>query len=127
MNADELKARTTSFAIRIIRLVSALPCNLIGEVLGRQLLKSGTSVGANYREATRGTSRADFLAKIKIVERELDETIYWLELLEAAGLMSSKQLAGLYKEAHELLAIFTSIAKTTRSRPMRTTSVNCKS
>ena len=116
MNADELKARTTSFSIRIIRLVAALPRNFIAEIMGRQVLKSGTSVGANYREAARGTSRADFLAKIKIVEREIDETIYWLELLEASGLMNNKQLASLYKEAHELLAIFTAIAKTTRSR-----------
>lgn len=116
MTADELKARTLSFSIRISRLVAALPRNFIAEILGRQVLKSGTSVGANYREAARATSRADFLAKIKIVARELDETIYWFELLEASGVMSHAKVSALLGEAHELLAIFTAMAKTTRRR-----------
>lgn len=123
MNAEELKKRTKQFSLRIIALVAALPNDLIAQVLGRQLLKAGTSLGANYREALRATSRADFLAKIKIAEREIDETVYWLELLEEAGIVPARRLTLLYAEARELSAIFTSIAKTTRSR---STSPNCK-
>jgi len=116
MNAEALKQRTQQFNLRVIKLVTSLPDGLVGQVLGRQLLKAGTSLGANYREALRATSRADFLAKIKIAEREIDETIYWLELLEAANIIPSRRLAALYAEARELSAIFTSIAKTTRAR-----------
>jgi len=116
MKTAELKARTTAFSVRIIRLVAALPRTMVAQVLGRQALRSGTSAGANYREAIRATSRADFLAKVKIVERELEETLYWLELIEAAGLMTAARLTSLRQEADELLAIFVAIAKTTRTR-----------
>ena len=121
MNAEELKQRTQEFSLRIIKLVSALPTGLVAQVLGRQVLKSGTSLGANYREALRATSRADFIAKIKIAEREIDETVYWLELIEASGLLPSRKLSALYAEARELSAIFAAIAKTTRRR-----AANCK-
>jgi four helix bundle protein len=118
VNAEELKQRTQEFSLRIIKLVSALPTGLVAQVLGRQVLKSGTSLGANYREALRATSRADFLAKIKIAEREIDETVY---LIEASGLLPSRKLSALYAEARELSAIFAAIAKTTRRR-----AANCK-
>lgn len=114
MDSTELKGRTKRFGLRIINLVASLPNGTVGRVLGRQLLRSGTSVGANYREAVRASSRADFRAKIKIVEREADESVYWLELLAEAGIVKSELLAELHNEADELTAIFATTAKSAK-------------
>ena len=114
MTTDQLRERTKQFAIRGIRLVTSLPKNVVSDVLGHQFLKACTSVGANYREAARGTSRADFLAKIKIVEHEADESAYWLELMAAANLMPESRLSALLTEANELTAIFAAISRTTK-------------
>ena len=114
MDREELRKRTKTFALRIINLVAALPRNRAGDVLGRQVLKSGTSIGANYREALRASSRKHFLSTIRIVVREADETLYWLELLAESGTIKSDRLANLVKECGELLAIFAKTARSTR-------------
>ncbi len=116
MDRDELRKRTKAFALRIIRLVAALPRNRVGEVLGRQVLKSGTSIGANYREALRASSRKHFLSITEIVVREADETLYWLELLGESGSVKPSRLTGLIQECGELLAIFAKTAKSVRRR-----------
>ena len=116
MNEEDLKRRTRQFALRIIRLVQALPKGRVPDVIGGQLLRCGTSVGANYRAACRAKSAADFVAKIAIVEEELDESVYWMELLIEAGLVKAQRLGALLKEADELLAISVSSIKTMRRR-----------
>jgi four helix bundle protein len=115
MDKVELEKRTKKFAVDIIRFVQDLPNNKTSDVLGYQLLKSGTSVGANYREANRAQSRADFIHKIGIVEKEIAETQYWLELLEEVGHGDNVARSRLLKEAGELLAIFIAIGKSTRT------------
>ena len=112
---EQLRDRTKAFANRIIRLFRALPSKPEAQVIGRQLLRAGTSVGANYRAACRGRSRPDFISKLGIVVEEADETIYWLELLGENGIMPQRRLEGLLKEAHELTAIFTASLETSRS------------
>jgi four helix bundle protein len=112
---EQLRDRTKAFANRIIRLFRALPTKPEAQVIGRQLLRAGTSVGANYRAACRGRSRPDFISKLGIVVEEADETIYWLELLAENGIMPQRRLVGLLKEAHELTAIFTASLETSRS------------
>lgn len=114
MNKSELEARTKKFALGIIQLVTNLPGNKTADVLGYQLLKSGTAVGANYREANRAESRRDFIHKIGIVEKEASETQYWLELLEESNIGSLPERQFLLRECKELLAIFTSIGKTAK-------------
>ena len=114
MDKFELKARTKRFAIDIMKLVEKLPSNRSINVLVNQLLRSSSSVGANYRSACKGKSTADFINKIIIVEEEADESLYWLELIEESGLVDPKDLATLKKEADELTAIFTAIGKTTK-------------
>ncbi len=114
MTKKELLDRTKNFALRSIKLVEALPNGAAGSALGRQLLRSGTSVGANYRAACRGKSRADFLNKLKIVEEECDESIYWMELIEAANLIPPAKLKPLITEANELVAIFVTAIRSTR-------------
>ena len=117
MSGDtDLKARTKSFALRIIKMVDALPNTRSANVIGNQLLRSGTSVGANYRAACRARSTAEFVAKLGIVEEEADECGYWLELLLDSGLMTHKQLSELMKEADELVAITVASIKTARKR-----------
>jgi four helix bundle protein len=113
-NMNNLKLRTKRFALQIIKLVESLPKNRIAEVIGRQLLKSGTSIGANYRSACRARSRADFIAKMGIVEEEADETIYWIELLVEGGILEPAKMELLIKEASELLAIAVSSIKTAK-------------
>ena len=113
---EQLRDRTKAFANRIIRLFRPLPTKPEAQVIGRQLLRSGTSVGANYRAACRGRSRPDFISKLGIVVEEADEAIYWLELLAENRIMPQRRLEGLLKEAHELTAIFTASLKTSRSR-----------
>ena len=114
-NAD-LKARTKSFALRVIKVVDALPNTRSANVIGHQLLRSGTSVGANYRAACRARSTAEFVAKLGVVEEEADESGYWMELLIDSGLMSQAQLGELLKEADELVAITVASIKTARQR-----------
>ena len=114
-NAD-LKARTKSFALRVIKVVDALPNTRSASVIGHQLLRSDTSVGANYRAACRARSKAEFVAKLGVVEEEADESGYWLELLVDGGLLSHAQLAELMQEADELVAITVASIKTARQR-----------
>jgi four helix bundle protein len=106
----DLEQRTKKFALAVIKFTSLLPRNRAADVLARQLLRSATSIGANYREANRGVSRADFANKIGTVQKEAAETQYWLELLIESNIGKDGALA-LHKEASELLAIFTSIGK----------------
>lgn len=107
MTKEELKQRTKEFALRVMKLVEALPKNTIGRCLGNQLIRSGTSVGANYRAACRGRSRAEFIAKLGTVAEEADESSFWLELIMDGHIMNRKLVEPLYKEADELTAIFT--------------------
>jgi four helix bundle protein len=104
-NESELKNRTKQFALRVIKLVGALPKSTEGRALGSQLVRSGTSVGANYRAACRGRSKAEFIAKLGTVEEEADESAYWLELIIDGGLMSKRRVDALWQEACELTAI----------------------
>lgn len=103
----DLEKRTKLFALSVITLVEALPWTSAGDVTARQLLRSATSIGANYREANRGVSRADFANKIGTVQKEAAETQYWLELLHESGMCSGAKIEAVLKEASELLAIFT--------------------
>jgi four helix bundle protein len=114
MDKKELEERTKRFALLVIRFVAELPKCKVNDVLGYQLLKSGTSIGANYREANRAESRNDFIHKIGVVEKEAAETQYWLELSQEARLGSTQEHQWLLQESGELLAIFTSIGKTTK-------------
>lgn len=113
--AVDLKMRTREFALRVIRLFGGLSSKPEAQVLGRQLLRSGTSVGANYREASRARSKAEFVAKIGDCLKELDETAYWLDLLVGAEIVSADRLASLQDECDQLLAIFTTISKKTKA------------
>jgi four helix bundle protein len=103
----ELLARTKSFGWRILKLVDHLPRTMSGRAIGSQLVRGGTSIGANYRAACRSRSRAEFAAKLGIVAEEADKTVYWLELLRDAKLIPEGKLSDLLKEANELTAIFT--------------------
>jgi len=114
MNQEEMKQRTKLFALGIIQLVESLPKERTAEVLSRQLLRSGTSVGSNYRSACRAKSMADFISKMGIVEEEADESLYWMELLIEAGIEVSLQMKALMKEAGELLAITVASIQTSR-------------
>jgi four helix bundle protein len=115
MTKQELLQRTKDFALRIIKAMRALPQDEVGNVLGRQLLRSGPSVGANYRAACRVKSAADFLHKLKIVEEEGDESLYWMELLVESGSRPLRRLVALMQEGDELLSIVVSAIKTTRT------------
>ena len=114
MSDTDLKRRTKKFAPAIIKFVEALPKNENCRVLGRQLLRSGTSVGANYRAACRAKSNADFISKMGTVEEEVDESSYWMELLVEDGKVPEAVVAPLLKEANELLAISVSSNNTAR-------------
>jgi len=104
---QELRARTKAFALRVIRMSQALPKTREANVISQQILRSATSVAANYRAAGRSRSKAEFLAKIGVVVEEADETVYWLELLRDGKLLSEAKLSDLLREANELTAIFT--------------------
>lgn len=106
---EDLKARTKQFALRVIRLYTSLPKTTEAQVLGKQVLRSATSVGAQYREAQRAKSNADFISKVEGSLQELEETAYWLELLVEAGIVPEARLAPLLQETDELLAILVSI------------------
>lgn len=112
MSKAELLARTKAFGLRILKLVDHLPRTMSGRAIGNQLIRSGTSIGANYRAACRSRSRAEFAAKLGIVAEESDETIYWLELIRDGGLGPAKKLHELLQEADELTAIFTAGRRT---------------
>jgi four helix bundle protein len=115
MNEEkDLAPRTKMFARRIIRLYVALPKNALAQILGKQALRSGTSVGANYREAHRARSKAEFISKIGDCLKEADETLYWLELLLEESIVQAKRLQPLANEANELVAIFVAISKRAR-------------
>ncbi len=114
MNIAELKARTKQFALRTIKLVGALPRTTVGRAIGGQLVRSGTSVGANYRAACRARSKAEFAAKLGTVAEEADETCFWLELVTEGGLLPEKRVAALLAESDALTAIFTSGVRTSK-------------
>jgi four helix bundle protein len=117
----DLQERTKQFGLRVVRLVDALPRRKSATVIGKQLLRSATSVGANYRAACQGRSRLDFIAKLGIALEEADESLYWLEMLQDAKLVSRPKIASLIDEANQLVAILTTSQKTARanSRPVR--------
>jgi len=117
-NRQDLKKRTREFALRIIKLYAALPKAVEAQVLGKQILRSGTSVGAHYREACRAKSNADFISKIEGGLQELDETLYWLELLADSKIMTSARLEPLQRETNELIAMFVSMAKGVKQKRM---------
>ena len=119
MDEHPFKQRTKGLALEVIRLVDSLPRNIIAEVVGRQLLRSGTSVGANCRAACRGKSALDVIAKLGIVEEEADESIYWMELLVEGGVVPKERVRALIKEANEILAMTVASIKTLRRRNQR--------
>ena len=113
---QDLKPRTKAFALRIIQMYSNLTKNdAVAQVLGKQVLRSSTSVGANYREASRGRSKAEFVAKIGDCLKEIEETEYWLELLVDSGCVPGSKMADLLDETRQLIAIFTTIDKNAKS------------
>src|SRR6266404_5331978 len=116
MQKQELAKRTLHFGLRVIRLVESLPNSQTARVIGNQLLRAGTAVGANYRSALRGKSRADFVAKMGIVEEECDEALYWMQMMIEAGIMKKSRLTKLMQEANEIIAIVVSSIKTARAR-----------
>ena len=118
MTRSELEKRTKTFAVAVIRFVDKLPKNkAAARLMGSQLLRSAMSVGANYREATRAESRRDFVHKVAIVEKEAAESLYWIELLEEAMIVSHDEIKPLFHECNQLVAIFTRIGKTAKQPP----------
>lgn len=117
----ELEGRTKGFSVRIIRLIRTFPKTVDGIEMGRQLLRSGTSIGANYREVNRAESKADFIHKVGVAEKEASETLYWLEICEAAPLGGTEEVRALLKEASELLAIVTTIGRKAKGKALRLT------
>lgn len=113
---DDLKERSKAFALRVIKLGSRLPSTPLGRVIRDQLLRCGTSVGANYRAAKRAKSTADFISKMGTVEEETDESMYWMELIVEAGLMEESLISDLYQEADEILAMVVASINTARKR-----------
>jgi four helix bundle protein len=119
MTPEELKQRTKTFGIRAIKVATALPSGKLGDVIGKQLLRSATSMGANYRSACRGRSRTDFISKIGIAIEEADEALYWLEVVHEAGLLPPSRLTELSGEANELVAILTATSRTAKQNLRR--------
>ena len=115
MDADDLKQRTKQFALRILKLVAALPNSIQGRAVGGQLVRSGTSVASNYRAACRGRSKAEFVAKLGIVEEEADESAFWLELIIEGSLLEPKRVQPLLDEANELTRIVASSRLTAKT------------
>ena len=116
LHPEEVRNRTKQFAIRVVRLCRSLPKTDEARTIGRQLLRSGTSVAANYRAVCRARSKAEFIAKIGVVVEEADETVFWLELLIDTGMVAEEKLRDLLKEANELVAIFAASQQTARRR-----------
>jgi four helix bundle protein len=127
MNPRELKERTKEFALRVMRLVDALPNTPKGRAVASQLVRSGTSVAANYRAACRGRSHAEFISKIGVVEEEADEAALWLELIVADKLLPERKIAPLLKEANELVAIMAASYISASRSKRDVSSVNSKS
>jgi four helix bundle protein len=117
--AEILKQRTKQFAVRIIRLFREMPRTEEAKVIGRQVLRSGTSVAANYRAVCRARSKAEFIAKIGVVVEEIDETVFWFELMVDSGIFSPEKMSSLLKESNELLAIFAASKRTAISKSKR--------
>jgi len=118
MNAarQDLRKRTKDYALRIVKLYAALPNGTVAQVLGKQVLRSGTSVGAQYREACRAKSNADFINKIEGALQELDETQYWLELIAETNLVKAERMNALQEETEELIAMFVTMAKAVKEK-----------
>jgi four helix bundle protein len=114
MTKEELKKRTKEFALMAIKVVGELPNTKLGNTIGNQLIRAGTSVAANYRASCRSRSIADFVSKITIVEEECDESLFWLELIDESSLLKKEVLGDIIREANELTAIFTASGKTAR-------------
>ena len=110
----DLKQRTKAFALEVIKLISELPKTTVGFEIGKQLVRSGTSIGANYRSSQRGRSRAEFISKLAVVQEEADETVFWLELISESGISTEERIKPLHKEACELTAIFTTMIITAK-------------
>ena len=117
MTREEMKARTKAYAVRIVKLVQSLPRNRECDVLGSQLLRAGTSVGANYRAVCRAKSTADFINKLRIVEEECDESLFWMEIFTDAGLVKAARLRNLMAVGDEILRIVVPSVKTARTSP----------
>lgn len=116
MRENDLRDRTRQFALRIIKLYAAMPGGVAAQVLGKQVLRSGTSVGAHYREACRAKSNADFISKLEGGLQELEETIYWLELIGDANIFREEKLRPLRDETEELTAMFVTMVKNVKSK-----------
>jgi len=127
MTEEEFKYRTKQIALRIIKLVDSLPRTSSANTIAKQLLRSGTSIGANYRAACRGKSPADVIHKMSIVEEEGDESIYWMELLIESGTVSEKKLSPLISDVNEIVAMTVSSIKTLRKRQSHSKIQNLKS
>jgi four helix bundle protein len=115
MTKEQLKERTMEFAVRVLKMTEAMPKTVSGTTIARQVARSGCSVAANYRAALRGKSRADFINKVTTVLEEADETSFWIELSERAGLLPAERLSGLRTEAEELTKIFNATRITARN------------
>jgi len=126
VDEKELKARTKRFGLRVMNLVDALPKTTSGRAIGNQLVRSGTSVGANYRAACRSRSKAEFIAKIGIVAEEADESAFWLELIMDANILKTDLVSPLRQEAEELTAIFTASGRTAKIHNQKSTIKNPK-
>ena len=116
MNEQDFKDRTKHLGLRVIRMVNALPKNQTSEIIGRQILRSATSVGANYRAACRGKSAADVIHKLSIVEEEADETLYWLEIINELDIFSEDKLSNLMTETDEIIAMTVASIRTLRAK-----------
>jgi four helix bundle protein len=119
MDEQQFKERTRTIALRVIKLIDALPRGRSEDVLARQLMRSATSIGANYRAACRGRSAADMIARLSIVEEEADEATYWIELLSEAGYVPAKKVEPLKNEIHEIVSMTVASIKTLRSRAIQ--------
>jgi four helix bundle protein len=116
MNEAEMKQRTQQFALGVLSLAEALPKTRTGNAIAHQIVRSGTSVGANYRALCRSKSRADFMNKASIIEEEADETAFWFEMVRDSGLLSAETIQPLLREANELVAMFVASRKTAATR-----------
>ena len=116
MDENLFKKRTKQLALRVIKVVDVLPKSRTADVLGRQLIRSGTSIGANYQAACRGKSTADVIAKLRIVEEEADESVYWMELLIESGLLAKARLSELLQETNEIVAMTVASIRTLQKR-----------
>ncbi len=123
---EDLRKRTKNFALRIIRLYSSLPTSTVAQVIGKQVLRSGTSIGAHYREAYRSRSNRELISKLEVGLQELEETIYWLELLIESEIIKPEKLNLLTKEANELIAIFITSVKKLKQNQLNNPKKNYK-